>query len=71
MSQRLRRLLRDEGGTTSIEYGLIVALIACGLIAALGTVGRWLGPVFLAIADGLGGAPDTAPPVPNTNHFGG
>ena len=71
MSQRLRRWIRDESGTTSIEYGLIVALVACGLIATLGTVGGRLGSVFSAVAVGLGGTPDTAPPVANTNRFRG
>ena len=71
MSQHLRHLLRDEGGTTSIEYGIIVALVACGLIATFGTVGSRLGSIFSAVANGIDGTPDTAPPTSNTNHFRG
>jgi pilus assembly protein Flp/PilA len=31
----LRALLRDEGGATAIEYGLIVALMTLALLAGL------------------------------------
>jgi pilus assembly protein Flp/PilA len=35
----LTRLLNDTRGATSIEYGLIVALIATGLVVGLGLLG--------------------------------
>ena len=35
----LRRLLRDDGGATAIEYGLIAAMIAVVLISIAGTGG--------------------------------
>ena len=34
-----QRLLKDEGGATAIEYGLIVALIGVAIIAAVTTLG--------------------------------
>lgn len=34
----LKSFLRDETGSTAIEYGLIAAIIAVGLIAALSSI---------------------------------
>ncbi len=33
------RLVRDRRGTTSIEYGLIAALVAVGMLVGLQTLG--------------------------------
>lgn len=49
----VRRFVRDEDGVTAIEYGLIAALIAVGIIAALSTIGTDLKTVFSTIADDL------------------
>jgi len=60
-----RRFLRDEEGVTAIEYGLIAALIAVVIIAAVAAVGDGLEGVFQGIADCLA-APTTcgdAPPA--------
>ncbi len=38
--KKLLRFLKDEEGVTAIEYGLISALIAVGIIAAVTAV--WL-----------------------------
>ncbi|MDN7488854.1 MULTISPECIES: Flp family type IVb pilin [unclassified Burkholderia] len=54
--QQASRFLRDEDGVTAIEYGLIAALIAIGIIAALSTVGKDLKTVFTTIADDLDSA---------------
>lgn len=35
----LARFLRSKAGATAMEYGLIMALIACVLILALSTLG--------------------------------
>lgn len=37
-----KHILRDESGATAIEYGLIVALIAIAIVAALNSVGTSL-----------------------------
>ena len=42
----LARLLRDQTGATAIEYGLLVALIAIAMIAALTTTGTSLSGVM-------------------------
>jgi Flp pilus assembly pilin Flp len=46
MTKLLSRVIRDEQGTATIEYALVMGLIivaAMSLIAALGTkvIGRW------------------------------
>jgi len=40
------RFLRDEAGATAIEYGLIAALIAVGIIAAARGLGSQIGTTF-------------------------
>jgi pilus assembly protein Flp/PilA len=47
------RFLRDETGATAIEYGLLAALIAVVIIAAVRTVGTSLRATFSSIASGL------------------
>lgn len=42
----VRRLVKDEKGATAIEYGLIAALIAVVIIAALTMVGTELNATF-------------------------
>lgn len=51
-----RRFLRDEEGVTAIEYGLIAALIAVVIIAAVGLIGTELDKVFDLIGLELGKA---------------
>jgi pilus assembly protein Flp/PilA len=48
-----KAIVRDEEGVTAIEYGLIAALIAVGIIAAATTVGTQLAAVFTAVAGAL------------------
>jgi pilus assembly protein Flp/PilA len=38
----LRRFLADQSGAAAIEYGLICALIALAILAALNTTGEQL-----------------------------
>jgi pilus assembly protein Flp/PilA len=46
----LRKLRADQGGATAIEYGLIAALIAMGLVAGLSTLGGGAGGMWSDIA---------------------
>lgn len=48
-----RRFLRDEEGVTAIEYGLIAALIAVVIIAAVALIGEKLDATFDTIGDCL------------------
>ena len=66
MKKLFKDLSKSEAGATAIEYGLIAALIAVALIAAVGNVGDTLVATFDSIAVGLGGsaAGGGAPPAP-------
>ena len=46
-------LLKDEGGATAIEYGLIAALIAVAAVVVMGTVGTNLSSTFNTVANNL------------------
>ena len=46
-------LASDEWGVTAIEYGLIAALIAMAIVAAVGILGTDLTGVFSSIANSL------------------
>jgi pilus assembly protein Flp/PilA len=48
--KELMRFLKDEEGVTAMEYGLIGALIACVIIAAVTLAGQQVQAVFNAIA---------------------
>jgi pilus assembly protein Flp/PilA len=50
----IARFANDESGATAIEYGLIAALIAVGIIAAATTLGTNLSGVFNRVSDKLG-----------------
>lgn len=49
----LKQFLRDEEGVTAIEYGLIAALIAVVIIAAVTLIGTNLNAVFGEVAANL------------------
>lgn len=60
IEQRLHRLAckvrafgADETGATAIEYGLIAALIAVGIISALRSVGTNLSNTFARVGTAL------------------
>jgi pilus assembly protein Flp/PilA len=44
--QLINRILKDEGGATAIEYGLMAALISVAAITAMGTLGNSLSNTF-------------------------
>ena len=47
----LRTLATNERGATAIEYGLIVALIAMGMMAGLTSLGGGVGGRWAQLAD--------------------
>lgn len=51
--QLLSRFAADESGATAIEYGLIAALIAVGIIAAATALGGGLSSLFERISGKL------------------
>ena len=46
---KFARFFKDESGATAIEYGLIVALIAVVIIAAVTAIGTTLNNTFTTI----------------------
>ena len=56
MKNLVSRFLNDESGATAIEYGLIAALMAVIVIAAVGALGGSLQGAFTRIAGNLDGA---------------
>jgi pilus assembly protein Flp/PilA len=52
----LIKLLKNEEGTTAIEYGLIAALISVAAIAAMTAVGGNLTGTFTQVSNSLAGA---------------
>lgn len=53
MTKLLKRFANDESGATAIEYGLIAALIAVGIITAAGLLGDEIAATFENITDEL------------------
>ena len=53
MLDQLRTFASDESGATAIEYGLIAALIAVVIIAAVTSVGTNLRTTFNHIASNV------------------
>jgi len=52
----LMQFAKDESGATAIEYGLIAALVAIGLIAALSALDGSLQTIFNSISTQLNSA---------------
>jgi len=52
----LKSLIEQDDGVTAIEYGLIAALIAVVIIAALTVVGTELNTTFTTISGALSNA---------------
>jgi pilus assembly protein Flp/PilA len=53
MRSLVARIWQDQSGTTAIEYGLIAALLAVAIVAALQTVAADLISIFLNVATEL------------------
>ena len=52
--KKLFAFLKEEDGVTAIEYGLIAALIAVAIIAAVTTIGTQLTGTFNSVSGKLG-----------------
>ena len=50
----LMKFLKDEEGATAVEYGLMVALIAVVIIAAVSLLGETLNNIFSHTGDKIG-----------------
>jgi len=56
MQNLFTRFIEDESGATAIEYGLIAALIAVGMIVGAGTLGDKINAKFSAVATEISSA---------------
>lgn len=53
MQNIVKRFVKDESGATAIEYGLIAAIVAVTIIAALNLLGDNLAATFNRVAEEL------------------
>ena len=60
LQARLRDFAYDEGGATAIEYGLIAALIAVGILIALTSLGGSVTDLYNYIVNRSGDELDNA-----------
>lgn len=64
--ETLQRFLIGEDGATAIEYGLIAAMLAVGLLVALGSLQGNVGDLFTGVSsksiDALDNINDVRPP---------
>lgn len=58
--RQILRFLKDQSGATAIEYGLIVGLIAVGIILSMTLFGEAIVGMFGVIESEAGGAMDNA-----------
>ena len=56
MQNHVMRFVKDESGATAIEYGLIAALIAVGIIAAARGLGSLISATFNTITSTMSSA---------------
>ena len=56
LTTKIKGFLVEEDGVTAIEYGLIAALIAVGIITTVGLVGDGLNATFTEVSAELGTA---------------
>lgn len=55
MKKFISKFMSDESGATAIEYGLIAALIAVVIIAAVTALGTNISAKFNEVATAIGG----------------
>ncbi len=51
--EKLRNFFKDESGAAAVEYGILVALIAVVIIAAVTSVGTRLNSTFNTVSNAL------------------
>jgi pilus assembly protein Flp/PilA len=61
MKKLFSRFAKNESGATAIEYGLIAALIAVAIIAALGLLGNNIENTFQKVSNAVQTSNDANP----------
>jgi pilus assembly protein Flp/PilA len=54
--ERIKQFFKDESGASAVEYGLLVALIAVGLIGAMTGLKDAISTAFSSASDSLNAA---------------
>ena len=49
----VKRFLRDEKGTETVEWAIIIGIIAVGAILTIGLIGGWVVDQFEALWDAI------------------
>jgi pilus assembly protein Flp/PilA len=44
--ERIKKLFRDESGASSVEYALLLSLIALAIVGAIGILGENISAIF-------------------------
>jgi len=52
----LKKFMQDESGASAVEYGLLVALIAVVIIAAVSTLGKTISNSFTSTSSAIAAA---------------
>ena len=52
-AQKLRRFMVSEDGPTAVEYAVMLALIICVCLAAIGTIGTNANMIFSSVAKSI------------------
>ena len=65
MSKFVTRFLKNESGATAIEYGLIAALIAVVLVAAMTALQGQITGLFGRVGTAVGASGTTPAPAPS------
>ena len=55
----MKRFLTDERGTETVEWAIIIGLIAVGAISLAGLIGGWVGDQFQNLWDAMSGGGTT------------
>ena len=53
VKQTLSRFVRDEGGATAIEYGLIAGFVAVAIVSAVVSMGGSVSSIYLSLSTDL------------------
>jgi Flp pilus assembly pilin Flp len=56
MGPRMKNFLRDEGGTTLIEYCLMASMFALVIMVAVSTLGKETSNMYITISNSILGA---------------
>ena len=54
IGKTIRAFCKDESGVTAVEYGIIAALIAGAIVAAVTTLGSSFAHIYANIANQIG-----------------